>query len=408
MRPRVLWLLLTCGLLAAGLAAGLVAVSGEKGTEPRATLSLVETLGGGDTTGYRRALEPRAFVFPDDHGPHEDFRTEWWYVTANLESADGDRYGVQFTLFRSALAPDPPATSQGWATNQVYMAHLALTDVRAARFRAFERFARGAVGLAGARVRPFRAWLEDWSLEGADDASPDAEDPIWPLTLRAAEGAGTAAESGVRLRLTPLKPLVLQGEGGLSRKGPEPGNASYYYSFTRLAAEGDVVVDGRTVPVTGTAWLDREWSTSVLSEGQVGWDWFALQLDDGRDLMVYHLRRADGSPDAMSEGVLVDAAGTATRLAQPDFGLEPVGRWVSPLDGTVYPSGWRVRVPDHALDLEVTPVLPDQELDLTFRYWEGAVDVVGRAGGAPVSGRGYVELTGYAGGGPPSKRMRTR
>ncbi|MDT8342471.1 MAG: lipocalin family protein, partial [Longimicrobiales bacterium] len=194
------------------------------------------------------------------------------------------------------------------------------------------------------------------------------------------------------------KPLVLQGERGLSRKGPEPGNASYYYSFTRLEASGRVRVDGVEHPVSGTAWLDREWSTSALSAGQVGWDWFALQLADGRDLMVYRLRREDGSTDPLSKGVLVAADGAGRPLAAGDFGLEVLERWRSPLDGAVYPSVWRVTVPGEALDLRVTPVRADQELNVTVRYWEGAVDVTGSGErGAPVTGRGYVELTGYAG-----------
>lgn len=404
----------------AAVAAGVLALAGcdRPPAEPRATLSLVETLAGGDTAGYARAVEPRAFVFPDDHGPHPDFRTEWWYVTANLETAGGRRFGVQFTLFRSALSPDPPgspvddAPPSAWATNQLYMAHFALADPGAGRFAAFERFARGAVGLAGARARPFCAWLEDWALEQADPAG----DGIWPVTLAAADGSADHGTVAARLTLAPRKPLVLQGEEGLSRKGPEPGNASYYYSFTRLAADGEIEVGGERFAVTGTAWLDREWSTSVLSAGQVGWDWFALQLDDGRDLMVYQLRGADGLPDANSAGVVVAPDGTAARLAPGDFTLEPTETWTSDLDGTVYPAAWRVRVPAHGLDLEVVPVMPDQELDLAFRYWEGAVDVTARGAAAPLTGRGYVELTGYVvggpssppGGGPPSNRMRTR
>lgn len=411
-------------VLAGGLA---LAGCDRPAAEPRATLSLVETLGGGDTAGFARAVEPRGFVFPDDHGPHPDFRTEWWYVTANLEAANGRRFGVQFTLFRSALTPEVPASPvageppSAWATNQLYMAHFALADPGAERFLAFERFARGAVGLAGARARPFRAWLEDWALEQvADPAAADAGtsttagDPpagIWPVTLTARDSSPEHAAAAVRLTLTPRKPLVLQGDDGLSRKGPEPGNASYYYSFTRLRAEGEIDVGGERFTVTGTAWLDREWSTSVLSADQVGWDWFALQLDDGRDLMVYQLRGADGSPDRFSAGVVVAPDGTATRLGPDDFTLEPTARWASPIDRSVYPAAWRVRVPAHGLDLDVTPVLADQELDLSFRYWEGAVDVASRnsaVGNPPITGRGYAELTGYSGGGPPSNRMRTR
>lgn len=221
----------------------------------------------------------------------------------------------------------------------------------------------------------------------------------FPLRLTAA-GDSVAID----LRVVPTKPLVLLGESGLSRKGPEPGNASYYYSLPRLVTEGWVTTPEGRFPVTGTSWLDREWSTSALSEDQVGWDWFALQLDDGRELMVYGLRRADGSWDPLSEGVSVGRDGGSTRLPADAFTLEPTGRWASPLDGATYPSGWRVVVPGQELDLRVEPVLEGQELDLAFRYWEGAVDVTGTSAGLPVTGRGYVELTGYAGAEPPDGR----
>ncbi len=376
----------------AGLLGGLAGCGGDEPTEARATLSLVETLGGADTVGYARAVEPRPFVFPADHGPHPGFRSEWWYYTGNLDGPDGERFGFQFTLFRGALAPPLPDgteadSADGWATRQVYLGHFTVTDARRGTFREAERYTRASAGLAGARADPFRVWLDDWEVRG-----PDTGGTPWPTTLRARDS--TAA---VTLRLEPVKPLVLQGDRGLSRKGPEEGNASYYYSYTRLSAAGTVEVDGEPVSVTGSAWLDREWSTSALSDGQVGWDWFALQLSDGSELMVYQLRRADGTPDPFSAGVVVGPAGEAVSLASGDVLLESTGEWASPLDGAVYPSGWRVRVPSAALDLRVTPVLADQELDVSFRYWEGAVDVEGTADGRPVSGRGYVELTGYAG-----------
>jgi predicted secreted hydrolase len=236
--------------------------------------------------------------------------------------------------------------------------------------------------------------MDDWSLEGSGEADPDAPGAgaVFPLLLRARQES-----VAISLSLDPLRPMVLQGDRGLSQKGEEPGNASFYYSFTRMGVEGEVEVDGERIPVRGLAWLDREWSTSALSGGQVGWDWFALQLEDGRDLMVYRLRREDGSTDPLSEGVVVRPDGSVTRLPSEAFELEPLTRWTSPLDGTVYPSRWRVTVPSEDLDLEVTPVREDQELNVTVRYWEGAVDVVGSAGG-----RGYVELTGYGPGGQVS------
>ena len=368
----------------------LLGCSGEEERPGQAHLSLVETLAGADTVGYARAMEPRPFDFPRDHGPHPRFRTEWWYVTGNLTSTAGRDFGFQFTIFRNALSPRAPETDSRWGTNQAYMAHFTVTDVSGEEFYAYERFARGALDLAGATSGPLRVWLEDWVLEAT---SPE----VFPLRLRAAEGGVE-----LRLELGRGKPAVLQGDQGLSQKGPEAGNASFYYSHTRLPASGTLVVASDTLAVTGAAWLDREWSTSALAEVQVGWDWFALQLDDGWDLMIYQLRRSDGTADPASDGVLVDPVGVGARLSWgTDVTVESTATWTSRVDGASYPSGWRVRVPARGWDLSVTPMIPGQELDLAFRYWEGAVRVRGRGeGGAPVRGRGYVELTGYAGRAP--------
>jgi predicted secreted hydrolase len=265
------------------------------------------------------------------------------------------------------------------------------------RFHAFERFDRGAMGLAGAVGEPMRVWIGGWEAVSISRSSSSSR-------VRRAPGAGLGAgfriragEGGVGIDLVvePRKPVVLQGDDGLSRKGPEPGNASYYYSLTRMAAEGTVTVDGVEVAVGGLAWLDREWSTSALSPGVVGWDWFALQLDDGSELMVYRLREDDGGTAPFSAGTFVRGDGTVVRLGADGFELMETDSWTSPRGGS-YPSGWRVRVPSLALDLSVRPRLRDQELDLAFRYWEGAVAVEGRRDGRDLMGRGYVELTGYA------------
>jgi predicted secreted hydrolase len=338
----------------------------------------------GSAEGFARAVEPREFEFPSDHGQHPDFRTEWWYLTGNLESLDGRRFGYQFTIFRNALVPEPRGRESAWATEQIYMAHLAVTDVGGRRFLAFERFARGAVGLAGAETRPFRVWLADWRLEGGD-APP-------PFRLRASND-----EIALDLALEATKPLVLQGDSGLSRKGHQPGNASYYYALTRLRTTGRLRVGSLDVKVRGSSWLDREWSSSVLEEGQRGWDWFALQLDDGTDLMVYQMRRDDGAADPLSSGSLIEADGAKTDLRSQDFGLEVLDRWTSSSSGVRYPSGWRLSVPAEDLFLRIEPVLRDQELRLSVLYWEGAVRVEGSRAGARVTGTGYVELTGYAG-----------
>jgi predicted secreted hydrolase len=333
---------------------------------------------------------PRPFVFPRDHGPHPGFRTEWWYWTGQVESADARarprRFGFQLTFFRRALVPEPVGRASAWGTHEVYLAHLAVTDVDGRRFHAADRWGRAALDVAGATAGPLRVWVGAWSAEGAP---PDA----LPLRLRAADGP-----VGIDLALTSAKPPVLHGEAGLSRKGAEPGNASYYYSLTRMPAAGTITLDGNAIPVRGLAWMDREWSTSQLGAGQVGWDWFALHLDDGRELMLYRLRRRDGAIDPASSGTLVAADGGARTLGPDAVEVTVLDHWTSPRDQARYPARWRVRVPGEALDLVVTPLLADQELILAVRYWEGAVRAEGTAGGRPLGGTGYVELVGYAGG----------
>lgn len=375
------WLL--WGLVIVAVIAGLAVLAGPRDpSRVEARLSAADALGGADTVGYARAAASRRFEFPADHGPHPEYRNEWWYVTGNLRTREGRRFGVQVTFFRTAVSTEAPELASDWSTRQLYMAHFALTDVENGAFYAFERFDRGALALAGAQARPFRVWLGDWLLESAVAGT------TFPLRLQARQGA-----VAVDLQLDRGKPVVLQGRDGLSQKGPEPGNASYYYSLTRMPARGELRLDGRRFELDGTAWLDREWGTSALSDDLVGWDWFALQLDDGHDLMFYRLRRADGSA-GRADGSLVGPDGSAAPLAAADVRLEPLRRWTSP-GGVRYPSGWRLAVPGEALELEITPLVRGQELDLAFRYWEGAVQVEGTAAGRPVGGVGYVELTGY-------------
>jgi predicted secreted hydrolase len=328
----------------------------------------------------------RPFRFPDDHGPHPDFRSEWWYFTGNVVSPGGRRFGFQLTFFRFALTPEAPARDSAWASNQVYMAHFAVSDVTAGRFHAAESFSREALDLAGARAAPFAVWLGSWRAR--------AEGHFFPLTLHAEDGG-----YAIDLRLDAGKPVVLNGEQGLSRKSAEPGNASYYYSIPRIPVNGRISTPAGDWQVSGSAWFDREWSSSALGADQVGWDWFALQLSDGRDLMVYRLRTRDGGTDPASGGTLVEADGRARGLDADAFALEVLEHWSSPRDGARYPARWRLRVPSAAIDVQVTPEFPDQELDLTFRYFEGASRVSGTSDSVRVTGHGHVELTGYASGG---------
>jgi predicted secreted hydrolase len=340
-------------------------------------------LGGDDPAGFARARIPRDFLFPEDHGPHPSYRHEWWYVTGNLRAPGGRGFGYQLTFFRFGLSPAPPDRESLWAANQAYMAHFAVTDVKGRRFRHFERTGRGALGLAGATSRPFRVWLDDWSAEGGKSAT-------LPIRLRAKEG-----KVAIDLLLDTGRPIVLHGDRGLSRKGASPGNASYYYSMTRLSTRGTVSVEEGTFPVEGNSWLDREWGTGSLEKGQAGWDWFALQLSDGRDLMFYRLRREDGGTDPFSAGTLVLPDGSFRPLSSDDVRFESLEAWKSPASGARYPARWRLLVPSEKMELEVVPRLADQELRTSVRYWEGAVGVRGTSRGRMVEGDGYVELTGY-------------
>jgi predicted secreted hydrolase len=333
---------------------------------------------------YQLALPGRKIVFPRDHFSHPDFKTEWWYYTGHVTTDAGKSYGYQVTFFRFGLKDkqdDPPPLF-----TDLYMAHFALSDKQAKKFRVAERANRGYGDKAGAAVDRFLVWNEDWRLEGRGD-SQLIEVKDKDVTLK--------------LRLTPAKPPVLHGNRGLSQKAEGAGRASYYYSFTRLATEGEIEIAGHRETLRGQTWMDHEFGSNQLAEEQLGWDWFSLQLDDNSELMLYVMRRKDGSIDAYSSGTLVAADGSSRRLALSDFKIEALGKWKSPASGAVYPMGWRVVVPSANLDLEIAPFFPDQELDTKkstkVTYWEGSVSLRGTAGGRPVRGLGYVEMTGYAG-----------
>ncbi len=345
---------------------------------------------------FAQALTVRPFVFPRDHGPHPEYRQEWWYVTGNLESGGGERFGFELTFFRFALAPPSAAAAaasaaappSAWRAREIYMAHFAVTDVARRRFRFADRLERAALGLAGARSDPLRVWVDDWSLgQGAAAAAP-AAGTSW--TLRAAQPGYE-----IELTLEPQTAPVLNGTAGLSRKSDEPTAASYYYSLPRLVVRGRLRRADGTLAVRGSAWLDREWGSGSLGSQQVGWDWFALQLDDGSALMFYALRDRDGARDAHSAGTWISPDGTAQALRSADVAIEVTGHWRN-ARGVRYPARWHIRVADPSLDVSVQPVLDDQELHTHPPYWEGAVDVSGQRAGASVSGRGYVELVGYA------------
>ena len=375
---------------------GLAACSNEVPPEAVSAGSsrLAELLRADPEAGYALAIGARRFAFPRDHGPHPGFRNEWWYFTGNLDASQGRRFGYELTIFRFALEPPVAAASEprsDWRSDEVFIGHLAITDVDGERFHVAERYSRAALGLAGATVTPTRVWVEDWSItrRAANDVpGADAATETWQLEAR-------QDDFGISLSLTPLKAPVLNGADGLSQKSAEVGNASYYYSVPRLHTEGTLSVAGSAVAVAGLSWLDREWGSSGLAAYQQGWDWFALQLADGSDLMFYQLRRQDGTADRWSAGTWSPPYGDPTHLAEHDVRIEVRDFWDSPLGGR-YPMAWTLIVPPLDLELRVDPVLKAQELVTTVRYWEGAVNVTGQRNGQPVHGRGYVELTGYA------------
>jgi len=333
--------------------------------------------------GFARVTAVRDFQLPLDHGPHLDYQTEWWYYTGNLEAEGGRHWGYQLTFFRRGLSPGGAPDDGSLATNQVYFAHFALTDAAGQRHHFAERFSRGAGGLAGGSGSPFRVWLEDWKAE-ASNAHGSA------VHLEARDG-----DFRLDLRLSATKPLVAQGDRGLSAKSEEPGNASYYVSYTRIATSGELRTGNGEAAVTGLSWFDHEWSTSALGKDALGWDWFSLQLDDGRELMFFRIRRKDGSVEPVSGGTLVERDGRTERLGADDVSVEVPDRWESRDTGAVYPARWRLAIPSAALELDVRPWIAGQEMRTSFTYWEGAVRVEGTRGGRPLTGNGYVELTGY-------------
>lgn len=341
--------------------------------------------------GFRLAVPPYAMAFPRDHASHPEYAVEWWYYTGHLASG-ARRFGYELTFFRVGLvAPGTPLpTTSAWRARDVLFAHLALTDESKGRFRHVERAARPALGQAGADTARYRTWIGDWGAALAPDGVTHRLD-------------ARAEDFAFALDLVPGKPAAVHGRDGVSQKTAGEGNASHYYSLTRMATRGRLVVDGDTLAVDGSSWMDHEWGSGRLTSAHAGWDWFSVQLDDGRELMLYRLRLKDGRPEPLSAGTLVGPDGRTRHLTLADFDVRATGRWKSAESGADYPHGWRVRVPSEGLDLSIEPTVKAQELIAKAMggvvYWEGACRVTGTARGAPIAGRGYVELTGYAG--PP-------
>lgn len=355
---------------------------------------------GGSAAGYATVSAPRTFEFPADHGSHDQFRSEWWYATGHLQTTAARIFGFQLTLFRFRLRPPQSSSAQvspsapelaprsAWRSEHIWMGHMAVTDVATGKFYAFERFARGgALGLAGARSAPLRVWVEDWHIS-ANGAAAN-----WPWKLQARDGD---VELSIELR-SGRAPLA-QGRNGYSQKSAGADNASYYYSMTRMLGDGHIRIGEQSYRGAATVWLDREWSSSALGAQQLGWDWFGLHLADGRDLMLYRLRRVDGSVDRFSAATVVNADGTVTKFSAEHFDARPQGLVQMP-SGRRYPLAWHLTIPDAAIDLHVsTPVANQEHLGL-LPYWEGSVELRNARGEA--AGRGYLEMTGYDSGAQP-------
>lgn len=334
---------------------------------------------------WREATAGYTFQFPRDHASHPAFKIEWWYYTGNVRTTSGRRFGYQVTFFRVGVDP-APANPSVWAVRDLHMAHLAVSDPEGRRYRFDEKLTRSGPGLSGAATDTYRVWNEGWSAHL--DASGQH-------VIRA-----QGRDGGVELVLGEGKGPVINGMDGISQKGAQAGNASHYYSITRMPTRGTLTIDGERFEVSGDSWMDHEFGTSFLEREQQGWDWLSLQLTDGRELMIYQLRRGDGSRDPRSSGTLVDTNGRSTHLSAADFTITAQGGRVTTASGAQYPRGWAVEVPGERIALTVTTPLEDQELTTAgagVAYWEGLVDVTGQVRGARVTGQGYLEMTGYRG-----------
>ena len=343
--------------------------------------------GSSSAAEFRLAVPGYQFEFPRDHGSHDDFKTEWWYYTGHLQSESGRRYGFEVTFFRVGVVPpvEGPVDSR-WELQSLGLAHFALTDVQGGKFRYYEKLNRMSPFTAGAATGRLDVFNEGWRAATAADGS-------WHLQAAAGGDA-------IDLVLRAVKPPAIHGENGISVKATGAGYASHYYSMTRLVVSGSITLKGRKPEAcTGLAWMDHEFGSKELRETQQGWDWFSMQLDNETELMLYVIRRTDGSADVTSSGSFVTDTGDVIHLRYDQMKIRPEGRWRSPRSGATYPMGWTIDVPSLKITLRLTPLLEDQELVTTastqVTYWEGAVDVTGSSGNISVRGAGYVEMTGY-------------
>lgn len=343
-----------------------------------------------DEQGFQLAVPPYTFEFPRDHAAHPNFRTEWWYYTGHL-AGGGETFGYELTFFRVGLPRLRAASASAWAARDLLFVHLALTEEGPRRFRQFEAARRAALGLAGADSTRLHVWLGDAATELSADG-------------RTHHLRGRGVDFALDLNLSSQKPPAVHGKDGVSQKSAGRGAASHYYSLTRLATDGRLVRGSDTLRVQGTSWMDHEFASNSMATTHAGWDWFSVQLADGRELMLYQLRLKDGRIEPLSHGTLIERDGRTRPLVQSDFSVRTTGTWKSVKTAAVYPSGWVLSIPSEALELTLEPTVKDQEIVAPSMggvvYWEGSVHVRAISRGARVTGQGYVELTGYAGRAP--------
>ena len=338
---------------------------------------------------YRLALPGYHYEFPRDHFNHPDFQTEWWYYTGNVHTREGQRFGFELTFFRQGAAAAAQSPNV-WDVQDVWMAHLALSDIDGGRFLHMERLNRAGAGLAGADAAQQNVWNGNWQARWT---AKDSQELV-----------AIADRFSFKLSVRSAKVPVIHGSNGISRKGEGEGRASHYISLTRLITAGEIELDGTRFQVEGLSWMDHEFFTEQLDPAQSGWDWFSLQLNDRSEIMLFRLRRKDGSADPYSAGTYVDAQGRTRSLAANEFSLEPGKTWTSPATHAQYPIEWKIRIPGLHVEAAIATRLPQQEIPGTGAaipsYWEGAIDAIGIKQGGPLMGSGYLEMTGYAGPNP--------
>ena len=369
-------------LLLMSISAVLTGCNCENNNSGGVKINIIEALSSSDTEGYSIADRVIDFSFPEDHGTHEGFRNEWWYFTGNLCDDNGNRFGYQLTFFRIELSPLAADRTSAWGTNQIYMAHFTVSDVKNEKFYCFEKFNRDALGLAGFTEDPFKMNVGDWYMLGTGEGD-------FPWQLYASKDGIT-----IFLDVTPLKDIVFEGDNGLSYKSVDKTSASYYYSITRLATEGYIEINGTRYEVSGNSWLDREWSTSTLNEEQGGWDWFSMQMNDNTEIVYFQLRYKDGNVYPYNEGLIVNEDGSTVKLGTGDIVLTVLDTWKSS-SGITYPVKWQAEVMPLGKTLIVEAAFNGQELDLSTRYWEGAVNIYDSQNTRDIIGTGYLEMTGY-------------